>query len=96
MNTSSPVRLIQFETEFGLSLDPYHRKLVIEDIRKQISSRIQYYIQSLKPTGKGDQAAPPDNELRQIKSDVITKTVRDIDNALRAYLTRLQSNKSQT
>ena len=96
LNTNAPVSLVQFETEFGLSLDPYHRKLIIEDIRKQISSRIQYYIQSSKPTETGNQALQPDYELRQIKSNVLTKTIRDIDNALRSYLTRLQLNTSQT
>lgn len=96
LNTRAPVKLIQLEAEFGMSLDPYHRKLIIEDIRKQISPRIQYYLQSLKPNETGNSAPLPDNELRQIKSGVLSKTTHDIDNALRSYITRLQSNTNQS
>ncbi|MFC5652172.1 spore germination protein GerPC [Paenibacillus solisilvae] len=95
LNKEAPARLIHLESEFGVSLDPYHRQLIIEDIRKQISSRIQYYIHSSIPNGASNQEALQVNELRQIKSDVWTKTTRDIDHALRAYLSRLQSNSSQ-
>ncbi|BBH19590.1 putative spore germination protein GerPC [Paenibacillus baekrokdamisoli] len=96
LNTSAPVKLSQLEAEFGVALDPFHRRLVIEDIRKQMSTRIQYYIQVAEQgeAGAAGKAAPAPlhTDPGHIKSDVLTKTTRDIDAALQSYLSKLQSN----
>ncbi|WP_274650421.1 spore germination protein GerPC [Paenibacillus humicola] len=78
-------RLAELEAEYGFQLDPFHRRLVVEDIRKQMSQRIQYYMNQSSSHGKTL------NNESNLKSDVYTKTIRDIEGAMRGYLSRLQS-----
>lgn len=93
LNQTAPAQLAILESEYGIPLDPYHRRLVIEDIRKQISTRIQYYIEhaSQAPNQEeGLQQQQPDPQ--QVSGLVIQKTTRDINSALRAYMAQLQGN----
>ncbi|REE88687.1 spore germination protein PC [Paenibacillus taihuensis] len=108
LDHTAPERLKAIETEMNLPLDPYHRRLVIEDIRKQMSARIQYYIQLASKEQGGTQAEGQSGsgstsggsgagavsgtvEKPSIPQIVISKTTRDIEMALRNYMTKLQN-----
>ncbi|WP_219871463.1 spore germination protein GerPC [Paenibacillus oenotherae] len=91
LTTAAPAKLAQLEAELGLTLDQHHRNLIIEDIRRQISTRINFYIQA---ASKKEKSGGISNEptIEQIHSDVVAKTTRDIDTALRGYVTKLKSS----
>lgn len=119
LDHTAPERLKAIETEMNLPLDPYHRRLVIEDIRKQMSARIQYYIEVVSKEQNGTHAdgqsgAGPGGgsgsmsgvsggigsglgssaeavEKPSIPQIVISKTTRDIEMALRNYMSKLQN-----
>lgn len=108
LDHTAPERLKAIETEMALPLDPYHRRLVIEDIRKQMSARIQFYIEQASkshndahaqadgqssPAGGADTGASEMNQP-SIPQIVISKTTRDIEMALRNYMSKLQNNGS--
>ncbi|TCN01610.1 spore germination protein PC [Paenibacillus sp. BK033] len=86
-------RLIALETEYGVDLDPYHRRMVLEDIRKQLPSRIHFYMQ-LKPgeaeAGAAGQGQNPQTEQEK-KDMILSKTIRDADAAMQKYVQSLKS-----
>jgi spore germination protein PC len=91
LDSEAQQRLLAYENELGIPLDPYHRRIIIEDVRKQVPTRIQYYLNYLQQSeGKsdGEQAA---NNTESIVSSVLAKTIRDADAALLAYMRQLQS-----
>lgn len=89
--TAAPGRLAQLEAECGISLDPYHRSLIIDDIRKQIGPRINYYIQAEASSSKTASTDSNDSNPEQSHANVIAKTTRDIDAALCSYITGLKA-----
>ncbi|MFC4100938.1 spore germination protein GerPC [Paenibacillus xanthanilyticus] len=104
LNQTAPQRLAQLESEYGIPLDPYHRRLIIEDIRKQMSTRVQYYIQQTARAAGGESGEdhPPSSgnaEQSQFSQQqaalVLAKTTRDIDAALRAYMDQLRGGANQ-
>lgn len=84
-------KLLTYEKELGIPLDPYHRRIVIEDIRKQVPSRIQYYMQR-SDDPNGQQASYEGEDLIDF---VLNKTTRDTDAALLAYMRQLQNGNQQ-
>ncbi|RAP78693.1 hypothetical protein DL346_06415 [Paenibacillus montanisoli] len=94
LDQNAPQLLGELESEFDLALDPYHRRLVVEDIRKQMSARIQFYIQAAEREQKdkegGNEGGQPPTD-GQLQQDVIAKTTRDIHSALRSYMSRLKN-----
>ncbi|WP_219837777.1 spore germination protein GerPC [Paenibacillus sp. R14(2021)] len=91
LEQNAPMRLRQLEAETGVQLDPYHERLVIADIRKQMSARIQFYMQSLSKKTESTKDEVTDQQPVSLQDEVIRKTTRDIDTALQSYLNRLQS-----
>ncbi|SDW58139.1 spore germination protein GerPC [Paenibacillus sp. CF384] len=94
LDQNAPQQLSELEAELSLSLDPYHRRLIIEDIRKQMSARIQFYIQAAEHEAKSSSSSPEGSHApsdAQIQEAIIGKTTRDIHAALRSYLSRLQN-----
>lgn len=84
LDQTAPIRLGAFEMEQNLPLDPFHRRIVIEDLRKQMPQRIQYYMQQVsKDQGDDEQ------DDSAIEEQVTTKTIRDIEMAFRQYLNKL-------
>ncbi|WP_127530074.1 spore germination protein GerPC [Paenibacillus kobensis] len=81
--------LASLEQEIGLPLDPYHRRIVIEDIRRQLPTRIQFYMQQMKTNN-------PDSDTQPftVEEQVTGKTIRDIQMAFRQYLMKLSTNGS--
>jgi spore germination protein PC len=92
LNYTAPVKLSEWAAELGIPLDPYHRRLIIEDIRKQMSERIQLYIQRGLSTQAADSQTADPSALQQVTA----KTIRDIEAAMRAYLTRLQTGEQRS
>ncbi|TXC89654.1 spore gernimation protein GerPC [Metabacillus litoralis] len=68
----------QAEKHYGLSLDDPHRKHIIEDIRKQIDSRIQYYING--------QPLTEQDSLLEKKQEILSKVKQDVENSIQHFL----------
>ncbi|MWC29251.1 spore germination protein GerPC [Paenibacillus sp. MMS18-CY102] len=90
LDQTAPIRLSALEMEQDLPLDPYHRRIVIEDIRKQMPQRIQYYMQQVT---KGQDDNEQDGNA--IEEQVTTKAIRDIEMAFRQYLMKLSGGGPQ-
>ncbi|CAM3962144.1 spore germination protein GerPC [Paenibacillus alkaliterrae] len=88
LDTQAAQKLISYENELCLPLDPFHRRIIIEDIRKQVPTRIQYYMQQFSNGAEGQSDA---KDTGNITSSVLAKTTRDTDAALFAYMRQLQN-----
>lgn len=88
LDDEAPQRLLSFENELCIPLDPYHRRIIIEDIRKQMPTRINYYMHEAEK-GTADQFSATDDA--SVAANVLAKTRRDADAALLAYMRQLQS-----
>ncbi|CAH1206962.1 putative spore germination protein GerPC [Paenibacillus plantiphilus] len=95
LTTVAPQKLAQLEAECGLSLDPYHRNLILGDIRRQIDSRINYYMQTAAKSNQAPVEGSNESMLAQVHANVTAKTTRDIDAALQSYITRLKTANNQ-
>jgi len=91
LDTEAPIKLQRLEAEYGIPIDPYHRRIIVEDVRKQMPARIQYYLQKLKK--ENGQA---DNIINGKANDaqIIAKTENDVDAALLGYMQRLKANSA--
>lgn len=87
LEVEAPQKLMSYENELCLPLDPYHRRIIINDIRKQVPTRIQYYLQQSSNTEEN--AAGLDQNT--MTANVLNKTMRDADSALLAYMQQLQN-----
>ncbi|APH05970.1 spore germination protein GerPC [Bacillus weihaiensis] len=76
----------QAEKQHGVSLDDPHRKHIIEDIRKQIDSRIQYYING--------QVLTEQDSLLEKKQEVMSKVQHDVEKSIMHFLTHLPKNSN--
>jgi spore germination protein PC len=80
------VRLIeQAEHQYDLRLDDPHRKHIIEDIRKQIDSRIQYYING--------QPLTEQDSLLDKKQDILRQVKKDVENSIHHFLNHLPKDQ---
>ena len=71
----------QAEKQYDLRLDEPHRRHIIEDIRKQIDSRIQYYIHG-QPLTEHD-------SLLDKKQEILLKVKKDVENSINHFLNHL-------
>lgn len=76
----------QAEKQSDQRLDDPHRRHIIEDIRKQIDSRIQYYINGHPLTEQDSLLAKKQEILKQVK--------HDIENSIMHFLNHLPKNSS--
>ncbi|WP_138753377.1 spore germination protein GerPC [Paenibacillus sinopodophylli] len=93
LNVEAPQALLAYEQELCIPLDPYHRKIIIEDIRKQVPSRIHFYMQKRENSNKSEQTAEDDTAA---SADVLAKTKRDADAALLSYMRQLQTGMASS
>lgn len=77
--------LLNYGKQHGLSLDDRHKELIIEDIRKQLSPRIRFYLNQMEQNG-GDNVAPYPH---LIADSVYEKTKRDADAAIMNYMSQV-------
>lgn len=90
LDTDATERLVAMETDLCIPLDPYHRRIILNDIKKQMPTRIQYYMQQLS-SGGNDNEMPNTNENQG--EVVLVKAIRDADAAMLAYMKQLQSGQ---
>ncbi|MGG3624483.1 spore germination protein GerPC [Bacillus gobiensis] len=74
----APLLIEQLEQRFNQRLDDANRLHIVNDIRKQMDSRIRYYLAHLKPSDN----ASPEQHADQIASHV----KRDVSNAIEHFL----------
>lgn len=84
LDQNGALKLAMYEAEYNLPLDPYHRRIVIEDIRRQSPTRIQFYLQQAAQAANTSDSNGP-----TVAEQVTAKTIQDIDMALRQYITKL-------
>jgi|GEM_PF-466400 len=87
LDSKAPQALVTFEQELHVPLDPYHRRIIIEDIRKQAPTRIQFYMQQ---ASSGDIAQ---GDSPSFEDQVAAKTIRDVDMAMKQYLMKLSNGE---
>ncbi|MCM3411191.1 spore germination protein GerPC [Metabacillus litoralis] len=71
----------QAEKQYELTLDDPHRRHIIEDIRKQIDSRIQYYINA--------QPLTEQDSLLNKKQEIFELVKKDVENSIMHFLQHL-------
>lgn len=87
LDTEAHQSLLNYEKELAMPLDPYHRKIILEDIRKQMPTRIQFYWQMQTKDGTDTASLYPD----LIADRVFDKTKRDAESAINAYMRGLKA-----
>jgi spore germination protein PC len=81
LNTECVSFIEQAEKQYDLRLDDPHRRHIIEDIRKQIDSRIQYYING-QPLTEHD-------SLLDKKQEILIQVKKDVENSINHFLNHL-------
>ncbi|MDQ0058326.1 spore germination protein GerPC [Paenibacillus harenae] len=90
LDTDAAERLIAIESDLCIPLDPYHRRIILNDIKKQMPTRIHYYMQQTS-SGGNEVETPRTNENQG--EVVLAKAIRDADAAMLAYMKQLQSGQ---
>ncbi|MED4403138.1 spore germination protein GerPC [Metabacillus fastidiosus] len=72
------------EEKFNYRLDEPHRRHIIEDIRKQIDSRIHYYVNGIHLT--------ENDSLDDHKKAIVTNVKKDVENSITHFLNHLPTN----
>lgn len=85
LNVAGSGIVSQAAAERGILLDPYHQSLIIEDMRRQLSPRIQYYVSTAAKAPQEGQAASTEEQAEQIAQ----QTIRDVETAISNYIGRL-------
>lgn len=93
LDVEAPKMLHNYETDLCLPLDPYHRRIIINDVRKQVPTRIQYYLQQFS---KDDSSGLTGQDQATVIANVLAKTTRDADSAMLAYMQQLQNGSPAT
>jgi spore germination protein PC len=88
MDEKAPVALVNLEHELNTPLDPYHRRIIIEDIRRQTPTRIRFYMQQAAQAADVAEA-----DSSSLEDQVTAKTIRDVEMAMKQYLTKLSSGE---
>lgn len=76
----------QAEQQYNLRLDDLHRKHIIDDIRKQIDSRIQYYLNG--------QPLTEQESLLDKKQEILIHVKKDVENSIMHFLNHLPKDSS--
>ncbi|MDA7026041.1 spore germination protein GerPC [Bacillus sp. CLL-7-23] len=90
-NEEIPLLLEQLEDRYDSKLDDTNRHHMIEDIRKQIDSRIRYYAQHLKQEESASPKEHADRLAQYVKQD-ITKT---IEHFLKSLPKEMKGNEAE-
>lgn len=87
LDTEAHQSLLKCEKELDLPLDPYHRRIILEDVRKQMPTRIQFYWQMQAKDSSDTLELYPD----LIADRVYDKTKRDAESAIDSYMRSLKA-----
>ncbi|WP_270170407.1 spore germination protein GerPC [Paenibacillus sp. SYP-B4298] len=85
LNVSGPGIVSHAAADRGIILDPYHQSLIIEDMRRQLSPRIQYYTTAVSKASQEGGATTIDEQADQVAQ----MTIRDLEMAITNYIGRL-------
>ncbi|MGN9866103.1 spore germination protein GerPC [Bacillus swezeyi] len=91
LNEETPLLLEQLEDRYDSKLDDTNRQHIIEDIRKQIDSRIRYYVKHVKPN---DSISPREHAERladYVKEDI----ARAIEHFLQSIPDEMKGNENE-
>lgn len=69
------------EQHYDYRLDEPHRRHIIEDIRKQVDSRISYYVNNLQITES--------ESLERLKNEVVLNVKNDVENSIMHFINHL-------
>jgi spore germination protein PC len=88
LNNGAYQTLGSLETESGYPLDTQYRQFIVEDVRKQIDSRIREYLKRIHP----EEAGP--EQIADIQQSVVEKVKRDIEKTFETFLHNLSRKES--
>lgn len=71
------------EDHYNYPLDEPYREFIVDDVRKQIDNRIQYYLKNLNSREMNDQ------ELFEVEQSTVNKVIHDINNTIEEYIKHL-------
>ncbi|ATH95001.1 spore gernimation protein GerPC [Bacillus glycinifermentans] len=91
LNEEIPHHLEQLESRYDSKLDETNRHHIIEDIRKQIDSRLRYYAKHLKPGEFGNPREHAEKLAEHVKRDII----RAIEHFLQAIPDEMKGNEDE-
>lgn len=77
-------QITQFEQNAEFNLDPWHRMMIIDDLRRQMKERMLHYFHQMEPGASADQ-------LSSIKDSVLFRTKTDIQKAVNLYFNKLKN-----
>jgi spore germination protein PC len=77
-----PKHMDRLQQQSGQQLDEWHRKMIQEDLNKQLDARMDYYLHQM---GQGVNV----DQLSSIKDSVLFRTQNDIRSALQQYFDRM-------
>ncbi|MDA1475973.1 spore germination protein GerPC [Bacillus changyiensis] len=90
-NEEMPLLLEQLEDRYDSKLDDSNRYHMIEDIRKQIDSRIRYYAQHLKQEESASPKEHADRLAQYVKQDI----TRTIEHFLKSLPEEMKGNENE-
>jgi spore germination protein PC len=82
--------LAGLEPQFGIVLGEEHRRQIVADVKKQLNERVHYYARSEAYPSEGTE-----EEKRKWRDSVKEKTMRDVQGAFAAYLSKQQQQQFQ-
>jgi spore germination protein PC len=80
LNTGCYDVMTSLERQYNYQLDGPYRDFIVEDVRKQIDSRIHYYLRGV-PIVENDE-----NKLRELEEMTTQKVVNDINKTIEQFI----------
>ncbi|ULL17252.1 spore gernimation protein [Paenibacillus sp. H1-7] len=77
-----PKKIEDLEERTGVQLDPWHRKMIQNDLGKQMGQRMMHYLKQLEQGATVDQ-------LSSIKDSVLFRTKHDLIAAIESYFSKM-------
>ncbi|MFC1285690.1 spore germination protein GerPC [Bacillus paralicheniformis] len=91
LNEETPHLLEQLEDRYDSKLDDTNRHHIIEDIRKQIDSRIRYYVKHVQP----DENIQPREHAERLADYVKRDIARAIEHFLKSIPDEMKGNENK-
>ncbi|MBU8907911.1 spore germination protein GerPC [Desertibacillus haloalkaliphilus] len=76
------------EAQYNYPLEPSYRQFIIDDVKKQIDHRIQYYLNQVPPNQQSDA------QLKDIEHMTKSKVKEDIQRTFESFITHLPRRES--
>ena len=89
LNTLAADTMNQAAAQLRVHMDPFHQRMVIEDVRRQIPQRITHYMEEEQARAENDSARTSSDWMRSTAD----RTIRDCEQALLQYVQNLATMK---